>query len=471
MTSESVTPAPPVIVHQESPQQEERHERHERYERYESSPLAAEEGQNEALHFPARLDLSELHELTLQELAEKASQYAIRFHPDKSRHHLVFDIARTLAERGTELTATAIVDVNAQGSAFLRWPRYNFRPLPQDIQIPHHAERQLNLKPGLSVRTRLRAPRDRERFLIAEEILSIEGIPRADWMEPKDFERLTAMHPTSRLVLERTGDRSISPRAVDLIAPLGRGQRGLLVAPPRTGKTILLKEIAHAIRSNSPETVLLLLLVDERPEEVTDFRRALDCEIYSSTFDENALRHTQVAEMVLERAKRLVELKKDVVILLDSITRLSRGYNNMQGNKGRIMSGGVDSKALVKPKKFFGAARNTEEGGSLTILATALVETHSKMDDLIFEEFKGTGNMELRLDRALSEKRIFPAINIPQSGTRRDELLYHPKEFEKISVLRRQLAAMPPIEATEHLNQALRNHSTNAELLLRGLRA
>ncbi len=420
---------------------------------------------------PAKLDIEELHELTLQELAEKAAALGVRFYPDKTRHHLVFELCKHCVERGTELTASAVVDVNAQGAAYLRWPRYNFRPLPQDIQVPHHIERQLHLKPGLRVSVRIRGPRDRERFLMAEEILEIEGIPLAQWQEPKDFERLTAMHPTARIVLEHTGNRSISPRAVDLIAPLGRGQRGLLVAPPRTGKTILLKEIAHAIRVNSPETALIILLVDERPEEVTDFKRALDCEIYSSTFDENAQRHTQVAEMVLERAKRLVELKKHVVILLDSITRLSRGYNNMQGNKGRIMSGGVDAKALVKPKRFFGAARNTEEGGSLTILATALVETHSKMDDLIFEEFKGTGNMELRLDRALSEKRIFPAINIPQSGTRRDELLYHPKEFERISVIRRQLAAMPAIEATEILNQALHNHSSNAELLLRGLRA
>ena len=243
------------------------------------------------------------------------------------------------------------------------------------------------------------------------------------------------------------------------------------MAPPRTGKTILLKEIAHAIQATSPETALILLLVDERPEDVTDFKRALNCEIYSSTFDEPALRHTQVADMVLERAKRLVELGRHVVILLDSITRLARGYNNLQPGKGRIMSGGVDSKALVKPKKFFGAARNTEEGGSLTILATALVETQSRMDDLIFEEFKGTGNMELRLDRALSEKRIFPAINIPQSGTRRDELLYHPKEFERLSLLRRQLAALPAQEATEILNQNLRNFGSNAELLLRGIRA
>jgi transcription termination factor Rho len=374
-------------------------------------------------------------------------------------------------EHGTLLTATAIVDMNAQGAAFLRWPRYNFRPLPQDIQVPHNLERQLRLKPGLRVSARLRAPRDRDRFLAVDEVLEVEGIPAADWREPKDFERLTAMHPVERIVLEHPGTRSITPRAVDLIAPLGRGQRGLVVAPPRTGKTILLKEIAHAIRTTSPETALILLLVDERPEEVTDFKRSLDCEIYSSTFDEPALRHTQVADMVLERAKRLVELGRHVVILLDSITRLARGYNNLQPGKGRIMSGGVDAKALVKPKKFFGAARNTEEGGSLTILATALVETQSRMDDLIFEEFKGTGNMELRLDRALSDKRIFPAINIPQSGTRRDELLYHPKEFERLSLLRRQLAALPAQEATEILNQNLRNFGSNAELLIRGIRA
>ncbi len=420
---------------------------------------------------PAKLDIDDLHELTSQELTDYAQNLGIRFHADKSRHHLVFEICRFCAERGTEVTATATVDVNAQGAAFLRWPRYNFRPLPQDIQIPQQMERQLRLKPGLRVVARIRAPRERDRFLSVDEVLQVEGIRLEDWREPKDFERLTAMHPVERIVLEHPGTRSITPRAVDLIAPLGRGQRGLIVAPPRTGKTILLKEIAHAIQATSPETALILLLVDERPEEVTDFKRSLNCEIYSSTFDEPALRHTQVADMVLERAKRLVELGRHVVILLDSITRLARGYNNLQPGKGRIMSGGVDSKALVKPKKFFGAARNTEEGGSLTILATALVETQSRMDDLIFEEFKGTGNMELRLDRALSEKRIFPAINIPQSGTRRDELLYHPKEFERLSLLRRQLAALPAQEATELLNQNLRNFGSNAELLLRGIRA
>jgi transcription termination factor Rho len=254
------------------------------------------------------------------------------------------------------------------------------------------------------------------------------------------------------------------------VAPLGRGQRGLIVAPPRTGKTVLLKEIAKSIRANSPETHLILLLVDERPEEVTDFQRSVDCEIYASTFDESPQRHTQVAELVSDRARRLVELNRHVVILLDSITRLSRGYNNMQTGKGRTMSGGIDSKALVKPKKFFSAARNTEEGGSLTILATALVETNSRMDDLIFEEYKGTGNMELRLDRDLSDKRVFPAINILASATRRDELLYHPDEFERVNTLRRQLAALPPMEATDVLLHALRATTSNAELLLSGLR-
>jgi transcription termination factor Rho len=419
---------------------------------------------------PEQLFIEELHELTFLELSERAASLGVRVNPDKSRHHLVVDLCRNYLERGTRVLANGILDVNAQGGGFIRWPRYNFRPLPQDIQVPHFMERSLPMKPGVRILASVRPPRERERFMAIEEVLEIEGIPLSQWQDPTDFDRLTAMHPTERIVLENPRSRSISARAVDLIAPLGRGQRGLIVAPPRTGKTILLKEIAQAIIASSPDTVLIVLLVDERPEEVTDFKRAIPCEIYSSTFDENAQRHTQVAEMVLDRAKRLVELRKHVVILLDSITRLSRGYNNLQPGKGRIMSGGVDTKALVKPKKFFGAARNTVEGGSLTILATALVETQSRMDDVIFEEFKGTGNMELRLDRALSEKRVFPAINIPQSGTRRDELLYHPQEFDRLSTLRRQLAALPPLEATEALAQALRNTSSNSEFLLRGFR-
>ena len=419
---------------------------------------------------PAQLWIDELHRETLAQLLERAETMRFRINPDKTRHHLVFDLLRAYAQRGTELFADGILELAPQGSGFLRWPRYNFRSLPQDVYVSSHIERQFFLRNGNRLSARIRPPRDREKFMTIDRVLHIEDIPVDSWKETTEFDRLTALHPTERIILENTKHKSITPRAIDLIAPLGRGQRGLIVAPPRTGKTVLLKDIALSILTNSPETHLILLLVDERPEEVTDFRRSVNCEIYSSTFDEGPARHTQVAEIVSERAKRLVELHKHVVILLDSITRLSRGYNNMQGNKGRTMSGGVDSKALVKPKKFFGAARNTEEGGSLTILATALIETNSRMDDLIFEEYKGTGNMELHLDRGLSDKRVFPAINILASATRRDELLYHPQEFARINVLRRQLAALPPMEATEVLIHALKSTKSNAELLLTGLR-
>src|SRR6266849_1895925 len=299
---------------------------------------------------------------------------------------------------------------------------------------------------------------------------AIVRTPTEKWSEPTDFEKLTPQFPQGRIMLENPKTNSICARGVDLLAPLGHGQRGLIVAPPRVGKTILLKEIAKAIRVNHPEIVLILLLVDERPEEVTDLEREVDCQIYHSNFDENVTRHVQVAEMVLERAKRLVEMKKDVVILLDSLTRLSRGYNNLQPSKGRIMSGGVEAKALTKPKKFFGSARNVEEGGSLTILATALTETGSRMDELIFEEFKGTGNMEIHLDRALQEKRLYPAIHPLFSATRREDLLYHPEEWERVQLLRKTMAALPPIEAMEKLIENLEATKTNAELLLSGLR-
>jgi transcription termination factor Rho len=419
---------------------------------------------------PAQLWIDELHQDTLGQLLERANVLHLRINPDKTRHHIVVDLLKAYAHCGTELFADGIIEMAPQGSGFLRWPRYNFRSLPQDVFVPAQIERQLFLRNGNRLTARIRPPRDREKFMTIDRVLSIEGIPAEDWKETTDFDRLTALHPTERIILENPKSKSITGRAVDLVAPLGRGQRGLIVAPPRTGKTVLLKDLAQSILHNSPETHLILLLVDERPEEVTDFKRSVDCEIYSSTFDEGPSRHTAVAELVGDRARRLVELHKHVVILLDSITRLSRGYNNMQGNRGRTMSGGVDSKALVKPKKFFGAARNTEEGGSLTILATALVETNSRMDDLIFEEYKGTGNMELHLDRGLSDKRVFPAINILASATRRDELLYHPLEFERINVLRRQLATLPAMEATEILIHALKATKSNAELLLTGLR-
>jgi transcription termination factor Rho len=420
---------------------------------------------------PTTLWIDELNEAPFNELLDRAEAVNVRINPDKTRHHIVFDLLRAYAARGTELFADGMLDLGQQGSGYLRWARFNFKSLPQDVYVPGNLERQYFLRNGNRLTGKIRPPRDRERFMTLERIDTIEDIPVAEWKETTEFEKLTALHPKDRVVLENPKTRSITGRAVDLIAPLGRGQRGLIVAPPRTGKTVMLKEIAQAIRVNTPETCLILLLVDERPEEVTDFKRSLTgCEIYSSTFDESPQRHTQLAEIVSDRAKRMVELGRHVINLLDSITRLSRGYNNLQPNKGRIMSGGVDTKALIKPKKFFSAARNTEEGGSLTVLATALVETQSRMDDVIFEEFKGTGNMELRLDRNLSDKRIFPAINFLASATRRDELLYHPHEFEKVSVIRRQLAALPPLEATEVLIHALRATKTNAELLLTGLK-
>jgi transcription termination factor Rho len=305
---------------------------------------------------------------------------------------------------------------------------------------------------------------------MAEEILFIEGIPAAEWKPPLEFEKLTPLFPNRRVFLETTSEPDLAARAVDLITPIGMGQRGLIAAAPRAGKTIMLQTLARSIRANHPKAALILLLVDERPEEVTDMRRALDCEIYASTFDEPVARHVQICESVANRAQRLVELGRDVIILLDSITRMARAYNNLQSGKGRTMSGGVDAKSLAKPRKFFGSARNTEEGGSLTILGTALIETHSRMDDLIFEEFKGTGNMELHLDRSIAEMRIFPAIQIVKSGTRRDELLLHPDEHERVAQLRRQLSELPAAEAMEILVSNLQHTKSNAELLLTGLR-
>jgi transcription termination factor Rho len=394
----------------------------------------------------------------------------LHLHPARSRHQHILDIIRVALAAGVRVSAEGFLDQVSDSFAMLRWPRLNFLPVPEDVCVPRALIEQYRLRPGQQLAGTIRLPAHREKFLTLEQVTTIEGQPAGQWTEPTDFDKLTPQFPQGRIMLENPKTNSISARAVDLLAPLGHGQRGLIVAPPRVGKTILLKEIAKAIRVNHPEIVLLLLLVDERPEEVTDLEREVDCQLYHSNFDESVHRHVQVAEMVLERAKRLLEMKQDVVILLDSITRLSRGYNNLQPGKGRIMSGGVEAKALIKPKKFFGSARNVEEGGSLTILATALIETGSRMDELIFEEFKGTGNMELHLDRALQEKRLYPAIHILQSATRREDLLYHPEEWERVQELRKTMAALPPIEAMEKLIENLEATKTNAELLLSGLR-
>jgi transcription termination factor Rho len=415
------------------------------------------------------LCLNSLQTLGLPKLLERAADLGIRIRPDASRHHLVLDQARYQLSQGGEVHATGLLEMSGENGV-LRWPAFNLRPGPEDVLVPAALMRPLELRPGFFLHCRLRLPQDRERGLVVESILDIEGIPVGEWRPPVEFDKLTPLFPNRRVFLDSAQHSSLTARAVDLVAPLGMGQRGLIVAPPRAGKTLMLKAIAKAIRSNHPEIALILLLVDERPEEVTDLRRELDCEIYSSTFDEPVARHVQVCEAVAERAKRLVELRKDVIILVDSLTRMARGYNNLQPGKGRTMSGGVDSKALAKPRKFFGSARNVEEGGSLTILATALVETQSRMDDLIFEEFKGTGNMEVHLDRSIAEQRIFPAIHIVKSGTRREELLYHPDEYERVVQIRRQLSELPAAEAMEVLAVNLQHTRSNAELLLTGLR-
>ena len=416
------------------------------------------------------LDLNELQELSGEKLAALARDLDLHLHPTRSRHQHILDIIRVALAAGVTVSAEGFLDQVSDSFAMLRWPRLNFLPVPEDVCVPRAVIEQYRLRPGQQLAGTIRLPAHREKFLTLEQVTTIEGQPAGQWTEPTDFDKLTPQFPQGRIMLENPKTNSISARAVDLLAPLGHGQRGLIVAPPRVGKTILLKEIAKAIRVNHPEIVLLLLLVDERPEEVTDLEREVDCQLYHSNFDESVHRHVQVAEMVLERAKRLLEMKQDVVILLDSITRLSRGYNNLQPGKGRIMSGGVEAKALIKPKKFFGSARNVEEGGSLTVLATALTETGSRMDELIFEEFKGTGNMELHLDRALQEKRLYPAIHPLLSATRREDLLYHPDEWERVQELRKTMAALPPIEAMEKLIENLEATKTNAELLLSGLR-
>ncbi|CAN5516513.1 transcription termination factor Rho [soil metagenome] len=419
---------------------------------------------------PDRLHLNDLQALAPAELDQLCDRFGVRVHPGRTRHHQIVDLIRWALSQNLRVTAEGLIDIVGDNFAVLRWPKLNFLPVPEDVGIPRATMQHFRLRPGQLVNGTLRFPRDREKGIMLDEVIAIEGQPVAEWSEPTDFESLTPQYPEGRIFLENDTTNSISARAVDLLTPLGRGQRGLIVAAPRVGKTILLKEIAKAIRVNHPEIVLIILLVDERPEEVTDLQREVDCEIYNSTFDETCHRRVQFAELALERAKRLVEMKKDVGILLDSITRLARGYNSLQPGRGRTMSGGVEAKALLKPKKFFGAARNVEEGGSLTILATALVDTGSKMDQVIFEEFKGTGNMELHLDRSLVEKRLYPAIHVLQSATRREELLYHPDEWERVQVLRKAMAALPPIEAMEMLIGNLQATKTNAELLLAGLR-
>jgi transcription termination factor Rho len=420
--------------------------------------------------FPETASINELQGRSLGALQTYAATLGWRVNGSRTKHQLIAEISAWMLQHGTQVTVEGFLEMQQESFGLIRYPRYSFTPLPEDIFVPVFVIRKFGLRPGQMLKASLKVPREKEKYLAMDRLLEIEGVHEEQWQTPVDFDKLTATFPSQRIILETPKNSSVSSRVVDIIAPLGKGQRALIVASPRSGKTMLLKDIARSIKANHSEVTLIILLLDERPEEVTDFEESVETEIYSSTFDEASKRHSQVAELVLERAKRLVEQGKDVVILLDSITRLARGYNAMMGGKGRTMSGGLDAKALMKPKKFFGAARKVEEGGSLTIVATALTETESRMDEVIFEEFKGTGNMEVSLDREISERRIFPSIHVLKSGTRRDELLYHPDEFKRIAIIRKQLAAVPAYEAIEFLIKNIERSKSNAELLLSGLR-
>jgi transcription termination factor Rho len=429
----------------------------------------AESSQTTAPALPASIDINVFRAKSLADLQAMADAVPIRIQAGLSKSQLVFELLGFYGREGVELIGEGVLEQGKDNFAILRDPARSFRPAPDDLHVHGNLVRECGLRSGQRLRVRVRAPRERDKYLSVIEVIAVEGIPLAEYHLPKDFEKLTPLFPDRRIILEGEGPDFLSCRVLDLVAPLGKGQRGLIVAPPRGGKTILLKQIAKAVRRNHPEAELVILLLDERPEEVTDFEETVGAEVFASTFDEAPKRHAQVADLVLERAKRLVELGKDVILLLDSLTRLARGHNaSMQG--GPIGSGGISPVALQKSRKFFGTARNVEEGGSLTILATALVETESRMDDVIFEEFKGTGNMEVKLDRELAERRVFPAIHIPQSGTRNDDRLYHPDEFVRVLEIRRQLAQMPVGDAIETLMANLKSTKSNAELLLRGLR-
>ena len=432
---------------------------------------ADETMQEEQIQVPERVSLNKFQQERLADLYQLGASLGLRVGGSRSKHQLVFEILTFYGRRGTIIDFEGILEVAKDGCGFVRDPLYNFAPNADDIWIAPNVLRKTSLRSGQQLSGTVRVPSGgKDKWMSVATITHVEGVEYDSWQQPTPFDRLTALFPKDRIILENPGLNSVSARAVDLIAPLGKGQRGLIAAPPRGGKTILLKEIARSIKANHPEIELMVLLLDERPEEVTDFEDTLGGMVYSSTFDEAAPRHAQLAEVVMERAMRLVELGRDVVILLDSLTRLARGYNRLSNGSGGTGSGGLDPKALQRARKFFSVARNVEEGGSLTILATALIETESRMDEVIFEEFKGTGNMEIHIDRELAEKRVYPAIHVLKSGTRKDDLLYHPDEFKRIGMLRRQMAQLPAGEAMEMLVKNIRLTKSNAELLLSGLK-
>lgn len=413
---------------------------------------------------PAVLSLQELKELSIGKLAELAKELQIENPLAMRKQELVFRVLQAQAEREGQFFAEGVLEVLPEGFGFLRSPDQNYLAGPEDIYISPSQIRKFNLRTGDTLSGMIRAPKEGEKFFAMLRVDAVNFDPPMVAKDRAHFDDLVPLYPKHHLRMERDA-QELSTRVMDLMTPLGKGQRALIVAPPRTGKTVLLQNIANSITANHPEVFLIVLLIDERPEEVTDMERSVKGEVVSSTFDEPATRHVQVAEMVIEKAKRLVEHKKDVVILLDSITRLGRAYNTVVPPSGKVLSGGVDSNALQRPKRFFGAARNIEAGGSLTIIATALIETGSRMDDVIFEEFKGTGNSEIVLDRKLSDKRIFPAMDIQKSGTRKEDLLIDAAKLAKIWVLRKILSASGPSESMELLVDRLGKAKTNDEFL------
>jgi transcription termination factor Rho len=412
----------------------------------------------------ARLNINDLKDMSIQGLTQIAKDLAVTGATGMRKQDLIFQILKAQTEQSGLLFSEGVLETLPDGYGFLRAPDYNYLPGPDDIYVSPSQIRKFDLHTGDTVSGQIRSPKEGERYfaLIKVEAVNFEAPDQA--REKLFFENLTPLYPEAALRLETLPD-NLSARVMDLMTPIGKGQRGLIVSPPRTGKTMLLQNIAQSVARNHPEVFLIVLLIDERPEEVTDMQRSVQGEVISSTFDEPAQRHVQVAEMVIEKAKRLVEHKKDVLILLDSITRLARAYNTVIPSSGKVLSGGLDSNALQKPKRFFGAARNIEEGGSLTIIATALVDTGSRMDDVIFEEFKGTGNMEIHLDRKLSDKRVFPAIDITRSGTRKEELLIAREDLNRIWVLRKVLNPLSAVEAMELLIDRLGKTKANGDFL------
>ncbi len=407
-----------------------------------------------------RLDLAELKNKTINELLVVARGMEIEGVSGLKKQDLIFEILKTQTERNGLIFSSGVLEILSDGYGFLRSPNYNYLPGPDDIYVSPSQIRLFGLRTGDTVTGQIRPPKDNERFYALLRIEAVNFEDPDNLQRRTVFDNLTPLYPMERINLE-TLSENVDMRIVNIMTPIGKGQRALIVSPPRTGKTVLLQKIANSITTNNPDIFLIVLLIDERPEEVTDMQRTVVGEVISSTFDEPASRHVQVTEMVLEKARRLVEHKKDVVILLDSITRLARAYNQVVPTSGKILSGGVDSNALHKPKRFFGAARNIEEGGSLTILGTALVDTGSRMDEVIFEEFKGTGNCEIHLDRKLSDRRIFPAIDINKSGTRKEELLLDEEELTKIWILRKVISSMSPTEAMELLVEKMKATKNN----------